>query len=201
MKILLLALLLSPARYGWYGNFITPEERMYAIAQLEDSQQKLLDALAGLTQEQLNFKPSPEKWSIAEVVEHIGLAETGIGQIVLQTLKTATDSTRRTEITVTDGQIRPILTNRNGKVQSPEKIKPTGRFSTIEQAIGFFKNARQRNIELIKTTTENLRDRYWQHPATGTIDLYQSILLIAAHCERHTAQIKEIKTAVGYPDN
>ena len=37
------------------------------------------------------------------------------------------------------------------------------------------------------------------HPEMGVMDGYQWLLLIAAHCERHTAQILEIKAMPGYP--
>ena len=180
-------------------NLLTEPERQYAVTQLEASRQKLLATIEGLSEAQLNFKPAPDKWSIAEVIEHIGLAEKGIGQIVQQTLKAPADSAKRKEITVTDEQVRQRLTNRSGKAQSPEIIKPTRRFKDIKLAIGFFTNARNKNIEFIQSTQEDLRDRFWQHPATGVIDLYQAILLISAHCERHTAQIEEVKAGSNFP--
>lgn len=147
-------------------NGLTVKERNDAVALLESGRQKLLTEIVGLSEAQLKFKPSPDKWCIAEVMEHIGLTEMGIGEIVQQKLKTPADSTKRTEIKVTDEQIKQRLNNRSGKVQSPEIIKPTGRFTDIKQAIAFFTNARNVNIEFIQTTQEDLKDRYWQHPAT-----------------------------------
>ncbi|MBC7867552.1 MAG: DinB family protein, partial [Gloeobacteraceae cyanobacterium ES-bin-316] len=148
---------------------LTTEERQAAVKQMEESRQTLLSELNGLSDSQVKFKPEEGKWSIAEVAEHISMAETGIAGIIQQTLKTSVDSSRRKEIKVSDQQIRKILTNRNGKVQSPEVLKPTGKFADIQQATGYFINARNKNIEFIKNTQENLRQRYWQHPATGVI--------------------------------
>jgi DinB superfamily len=202
LSIMKLILLLSSLLVGGIllpPNSLTETERHYAVSLLESSRAKLLVQLDGLTEAQLKFKPAPDKWSISEVVEHIGLAEMGIGSIVQQTLKSPADSSRRKEIKVTDEKVRQIITNRAGKVQAPEVIKPAGRFSDIKQAIGFFTDARNKNIEFIQTTQEDLRGRYWQHPATGVIDLFQAVLLISAHCERHTAQIVEIKHAAAYP--
>ncbi|MBX9782475.1 MAG: DinB family protein [Chitinophagaceae bacterium] len=201
MKLILLLSALLVSSHFSSTNALTEAERKYAVEMLQNSREKLLAELDGLTATQLNFKPAPDKWSIAEVVEHIGLAEMGIGQIVQQTLKAPVDSAKRKEIKVTDEQIRLVLTNRTGKVKSPEIIKPTDRFPEIKQAISFFTTARNKNIEFIKSTQEDLRNRYWQHPATGVIDLYQTILLISAHCERHTAQIKEIKADSNFPAN
>lgn len=199
MKALLLLIGLSFSTPFLTGTPITDTERKHALEQLELSRQSLLTELEGLSPAQLNFKPAADKWSIAEITEHIGLAEMGIGQIVQQTLATPADSLRRKEIKVTDEKIRKILTNRRGKAQSPEMIKPTGRFTNMEMAINFFSNARKNNMALVQSTQEDLRNRYWQHPATGVIDLYQTILLMSAHCERHIAQIKEIKAASDFP--
>jgi hypothetical protein len=195
MKLLLfLSLLITFPKTNHYrpSKTLTDTERNYAISQLEESREKLKAVLEGLTADQLAFKASPDTWSMLEIMEHIVLAETGIGQIVAATLQQPADSGRRKEIRVTDIQIRQILTNRTGKATAPEIIRPTGRFGNISLAKTFFDKARDKNIELIRTTQEDLRERYWQHPATGTIDLYQSILLISAHCERHTAQIQEV---------
>ena len=199
MKLILIIVSLLISTNYIKINLLTELERQYAVTQLEASRQKLLTTIEGLSEAQLNFKPAPDKWSIAEVIEHIGLAEKGIGQIVQQTLKAPADSAKRKEITVTDEQVRQRITNRSGKAQSPEIIKPTGRFKDIKLAIGFFTNARNKNIEFVQSTQEDLRDRFWQHPATGVIDLYQAILLISAHCERHTAQIEEVKAGSNFP--
>jgi hypothetical protein len=37
------------------------------------------------------------------------------------------------------------------------------------------------------------------HPMLKTIDAYQVMLLLSAHCERHTAQIDEVKADPHYP--
>lgn len=178
---------------------LTQAERKYGVDQLTESSDKLLSVLKNLTIVQQNFKPAPDKWSIAEVLEHIAFTEVGLSQIVEQTLKAPTDSLKRAEIKVSDVQIKKILTNRNGKAQSPEILKPTGKFNSIDEAIKYFDTQRKKNISFIETTDENLRDRFWKHPATGVIDLYQTILLVSAHCERHTAQIEEIMKDKNFP--
>lgn len=178
---------------------VNPHIQSRIYGQMNISRHNLLTEIEELLEARLSFKPAPYKWSVAQIVEHIGLAEMGIRQIAQQTFKAPADSARRKEINVTDEQVRQRLTNRSGKVQSPEMTKPTGSFNNIKQAIIFFTNARNKNIEFIQTTTEDLRIRFWQHPATGTINLYQAILIISAHCERHTAQIVEIKRISGWP--
>ena len=42
---------------------------------LESTKKGVVDATKGLSDAQWNFKPAPDRWSIAEVMEHLAAAE------------------------------------------------------------------------------------------------------------------------------
>jgi len=73
MKLMLLvvALLLTPM----VDQTLSPAERDHAVAELESSRKVFLEATSGLSEAQWNFKPAPDRWSIAECAEHIGVTE------------------------------------------------------------------------------------------------------------------------------
>ena len=48
----------------------------------------------------------------------------------------------------------------------------------------------------MRETSDALRDRFAPHPFAGMIDGYQWILFLAAHTDRHAAQIEEIRSAL-----
>jgi DinB superfamily len=181
------------------GVVLTEAERSWLVGQLTQSQKKFEASVANLTEAQLSFKSDTLKWSIVEVIEHVTLAENGIFSIVQSTLQKPTQPEKRAEIKVTDAQIPLILTNRKGKVQAPEILKPTGKFPNSKYAIGNFQQQRAKAIDFVKTTQDDLRNRFWQHPATGVVDLYQTITLMSAHLERHTLQIEEVKAQASFP--
>src|SRR6266508_1822590 len=54
---------------------LSPEERQAAIKYLEETRQKVLDSMKDLSDAQWKFKPAPERWSAAEVAEHIAVSE------------------------------------------------------------------------------------------------------------------------------
>ena len=54
---------------------MTEAERAEVIELLLKSEQEMLQAIDGLTDQQWTFKPTPERWSVGEVVEHIVLAD------------------------------------------------------------------------------------------------------------------------------
>lgn len=180
-------------------NTLTDAERKHALDLLQKTREDLIESVKGLSNEQLTYKPGPSRWSIAECLEHIALAETGIFQMEQGAMKAPADPAKRSEITVTDEQVVQILTNRSGKMQSPDIIKPTGRFPSAQASLQAFSQQREKVMDYIKTTPDDLRTHYWKHPATGTIDAYQTLLLIAAHMERHRLQIEEVKASAGFP--
>ena len=54
---------------------LTQAEKEHALQYLEATKQDVLDATKGLSQAQWNFKPAPDRWSVAQVMEHIAAAE------------------------------------------------------------------------------------------------------------------------------
>src|ERR1700690_923000 len=51
------------------------EDRHQAVTSLEKPRAGVLAATKGLPEAQWNFKPGPDRWSVAEVTEHIAAAE------------------------------------------------------------------------------------------------------------------------------
>jgi hypothetical protein len=64
-----------------------------------------------------------------------------------------------------------------------------------------FKVKREYMIAFVKTTDQNLRNHFGKHLAFGTIDAYQWILIVAAHCERHTLQSTKLSLGVLFQKN
>ena len=54
---------------------LTAEEREAALRSLEGTEDAFLQSIAGLSDKQWRFKPGPDRWSIAEVSEHIAISE------------------------------------------------------------------------------------------------------------------------------
>ena len=54
---------------------LTQAEKDKALAYLESTKNDVLDATKNLSTAQWNFKAAPDRWSIAECIEHIAAAE------------------------------------------------------------------------------------------------------------------------------
>jgi hypothetical protein len=168
-----------------------------ALALLESSKKGVLAATKGLSEAQWNFKPAPEKWSIAECMEHIAAAEDFIrGNIVENVMKAPAVPDR--DIAKIDAGILAMVPDRSNKVQAPEPIRPINRYGSPQAAIKHFVESRATTEDFLKKTAD-LRGHGVDSPLGGKWDAYEFILLIGAHSERHTKQIEEVKTSPGYP--
>ncbi|MBC7798538.1 MAG: DinB family protein [Pyrinomonadaceae bacterium] len=182
---------------------LTAKEREQAVQYLKETKQKFLNSINGLTAEQWNFKPAPERWSIAEVAEHIGIAEqTILGMVQTKIVKSPGSPEMRAEAKGKDEIILKIIPNRAaGKAQAPEILKPVGKWKTQESLIKDFNVNRTNTVTYVSNTKDALRDHFAPHPVFKTLDAYQWLLFLAAHSERHTAQIIEVKNDPNFPKN
>ena len=179
---------------------LTADERDAALKNLQATHDAFLKSIAGLSEKQWRFKPAPDRWSVAEVSEHIAIAESLIfGVVQKQVLMSPIDPAKRAEVAGKDELILTKVPDRSHKVQAPEILKPTNRFATREENIKAFEDARKATMDYVRTTQDDLRDHFGPHPALGTLDGYQWILLISAHSERHTKQIEEVKADPNFP--
>ena len=180
---------------------LSKQERKMAANMLKETKKYFLKNVKGLSDAQLDFKAAPEKWSIRQCMEHIALTESLLDQVMQGIMKAPANPEKRSEIKIKDEEMYPMITDRSKKAQAPEAIQPKGSFKTAEEAITAFTTGRDKHIDYIKTTEEDLRNHCSAHPAFGMLDAYQWMLLVAAHSKRHTLQIEEVKAAPGYPVN
>jgi len=74
---------------------------------------------------------------------------------------------------------------------------PTNRFSSPDGSLKHFVESCAMTEQYLKTTN-GLRGHVMDGPV-GKMDGYEFVLFIAAHCERHTKQINEVKADPNFP--
>jgi hypothetical protein len=178
---------------------LTNAERAAALAELEASRDRLLRDLDGLTGEQWENRPSPDRWSIGECAEHITAAEVPLPKLYKSPIAVEPPAQERPQIRNKDDYVRRVLRDRSGHQEAPERLHPKGRFPTPEDTVRTFRERRDANLDFVRVTSDALRDWFAPHPFAGLIDGYQWILFLAAHTDRHCEQIEEIRSSLGLP--
>lgn len=176
---------------------VTQAEKDRALQYLESTKKGVLEATKGLSEAQWNFKPAPDRWSVAQVMEHIAAAEDFIRGLVKEKVMLAPAGEAGRDVKKTDETVLAMIPDRTNKVQAPEPLVPTNRFGTPEGSIRHFVESRAMTEDFLKTTA-GLRDHVSDSPL-GKLDGYEFVLFIAAHSERHTKQINEVKADPNFP--
>ncbi|MGH9631765.1 MAG: DinB family protein [Bryobacteraceae bacterium] len=175
---------------------LSQRDRDIAMSYMHATRKQVLDTLAGLSEEQLKYKPAPDRWSIAEVAEHLIASEGMIADFAKTGLKQSAPDPGADK--VDDKALIERMTDRSTKAQAPKEMQPTGRWKSREELERAFKKTRDENIAFLRDTQEDLRGHYVKGPA-GMIDVYQGFLFIGAHTERHLKQMAEVKQSPGFP--
>jgi uncharacterized damage-inducible protein DinB len=179
---------------------LTPQEREFALKSLQTTHDKFLQSIAGLSEKQWTFKPGPDRWSVAEVSEHITVSESALlGLVQKQLMGSPSAPEKREQVKGKDEMILQKIPDRSHKAQAPEFLRPTGRWATEADLTKAFEESRRVTMDYVRTTDDDLRDHFFDHPVFGTLDGYQWLLLLSAHSERHTAQIEEVKADPNFP--
>ena len=178
---------------------LTEEERANALEELNKSKKQLLSTLDGLSEDQLSFKPEPGSWSVAEIVEHLAISENTFNQMIKGVLETPADPSRRTEVQMKDDELLAIIRDRSNKVKTSEPFEPSGKFGSFEETLESLLTKRDKHIEYMRTTEDDLRNHYGKLPF-GTVDAYQMILFMSGHMDRHIAQMEEVINHEDFPE-
>ena len=184
---------------------LSPGDKDKALQLLESTKKDVLDASSGLSEAQWNFKSASDRWSVAECMEHIAAAEDFIRGLIIEKIVVAPapPAGPDRDVAKIDAGIIANVPDRTNKVQAPEPLKPTNRFGSPQGSIDHFVETRAKTEDFLKTTP-GLRDHAIDSPGDGKYgkwDAYEFVLLIAAHSERQTNQIKEVKADPNFPKN
>ena len=182
------------------GNTLTDQERAEAVKYFEETRRNFLDAIKGLSDAQWKYKPGPNRWSIAEVAEHIAISEETLFSLVTgQLMRTPASPEKKEAAKGKEGVILASVMNRSVKGQAPEMLKPANRWATQEDLVKAFNASRDKTISYLKESQDDLRSHFYAHPVYKELDAYQWLIFISGHSARHTAQINEVMEDPGYP--
>jgi uncharacterized damage-inducible protein DinB len=177
---------------------MTPAERDKLLKNLEESRERLLLMAKNLSREQLHYRPAPDRWTVAECLEHISMVEARVLGAIQKTLEAGPEPSKRSALEGKDDALVAGVVARIARFKAPEPLVPTGRWPD-DQLLKEFEGTRQQTRAFAASTTADLRRHFYKHPALGDLDLYQWMLLIAGHCDRHRVQSEEVMASPDFP--
>jgi DinB superfamily len=173
---------------------------------LRQTQDGAIGATKGLSEAQWNFKPAPDRWSIAEILEHVIFVQERVLGPMREQLAAAPPPPSDYDREQIDAIVLHQFPDRLSKIPSPEFLHPTGRWAPSEALDRMVRNCACMN-ELLESAPdlrqhaiEALPLKLISQGKYKFMDGYQWLLAAAAHTERHTKQILEVKAHVNFPE-
>jgi hypothetical protein len=182
---------------------LTSSEIEQANLHLQQTQNGVIGAIKRLSEAQWAFKPAPDRWSIAEIVEHMIFVQERVLGTLRDQLLTAPAGPADRRV---DAIIINQFPNRLTKFSAPEFLLPKGGLKLSEGLDRVATNTR-RLAECL--ATPDLRLHVLESPPLKAVSKnehqvmegYQWILAVSAHTDRHTRQILEVRADPNFPAN
>jgi len=183
---------------------VSDAEMQDLIKLIDDTQATLMSRVTGLTDEQWNFKPNPNRWSVGECVEHIAMSERFILQNVQQVIGGPVDAEWATKSAGKLAIVKQAVPARGpqgqGGVQAPEPLQPVNKWNR-QKGIEQFYSAHGEIRAYVETMNREIKNRGMQHPvpALGWLNGHDWLNMILYHTVRHTKQLIEVQEDPNYP--
>lgn len=153
----------------------------------------LIGFVTKLTDEQTSTPADGEKWSIAEIVEHVSIVDGGMYRICGKLLRKSEADGK-----LSDGSID--LSNflakaaeaGSAKLEAPDMVRPTGEKS-IAESLAVLEQNQQAFRELLPMFEKfDGNANKFPHPYFGDLSAVEWLVLAGGHEARHLGQIQRI---------
>lgn len=155
-----------------YAKFLGDQEPIPVITATVERIRSLIDSLSPA---QVDRNPEPGKWSIREIVAHLADCEL-----------------------VFAVRLRQTLAEEHHIIQPFDQTVWGERYAAydLNSALAMFTAARNWNLKLLTTVTEDDRHHPVTHPERGTMTLWTLVETMAGHDINHLQQIERLAKTV-----
>ncbi|MFL6373968.1 MAG: YfiT family bacillithiol transferase [Pyrinomonadaceae bacterium] len=161
-------------------NFeLSPAARLERTATIRELPQKMRDAVAGLSEEQLDTEYRPDGWTVRQTVHHVADSHS--------------NSLTRFKLALTEDEpptIRPYYEDRWAEL-GDSKLP-------IDVSLNLIDGLHTRWVALMDSMSDADFNKKFIHPETGEWTLDGALALYAWHSRHHTAHITSLRERMGW---
>jgi phage host-nuclease inhibitor protein Gam len=176
------------------------------ISQFDKIGREVEDLLTSLNNEQVNWKPSPKSWSVAECIKHLNKT---LEEYLPNLEKTVNDAEQKDfvvkdpiKFTITGRFFKSFEPPYKLKLKTPKIFKPEVSFIEKEKLLNDYKSLHEKLIQLIKKSElTDLNRTKLSSPVTSLIKvrLGEYFVFTASHERRHLWQAKKVLERGNFP--
>lgn len=169
------------------------------MAHLDRARTDLRAAVDSVPADRRQERPGADRWSVAEVLEHLSLVEARIAAMLARAIEAAkaagvaAETSRTSVLTQLDAA---RVANRGQRFTAAENAAPTGRIDADAAWIRLGETRAALEAALRSGDGLALETITEPHRRLGPLNVYQWVIFAGGHESRHAEQIREIAGAL-----
>ncbi len=178
------------------------------VAEAEKNNDAARNLASGLNEDQLNWKPAPERWSIAQCLEHLAVTSSKFDPYFASVLARA----RKTKLIESAVSYRPtlvggwlikqVMPGTKRKVPAPKVFRPS-ESSVIHGALESFLKQQEKFLQFVRATDGvDYNKTRLRSPGTQLMrySLSDAFVVTVVHGQRHLGQARRVRETPGFPN-
>ena len=164
--------------------------------------------VSSLSEAQLNWKPAPDKWSIAQCLEHLAVTSSKFGPYFTAALARArkkwpvTSSPSYRPTLIGGWLIKQVVPETGRNLPAPKVFRPS-ESSNIQASLESFLEQQERFIKFVRETDGvDYNKTRLRSPVTPLMrySLADAFVVTVVHGQRHLAQARRVREMAGFPN-
>jgi hypothetical protein len=163
------------------------------MSYVEEKRKELLQSFAGVPGDRLCRRAATDGWSVAEILEHLRMVESGIARLITKRVGQAREAglgKEKSTASVMQSFDRYSAVLEGAVLKSPATVQPRADVDISEALEGLESSREALRAAVVSANGLSLSEIKHTHPVLGELDLYQWLIFVGQHEGRHKKQIE-----------
>ncbi len=186
----------------------SPDLLQTIVNETEKNSEAARQLVSGLSEAQLNWKPDPDKWSIAQCLDHLAVTSKKFDAYFTVAL---TRGRKKWPVSTGPGYrpslmggwlIKQVTPETGRNLPAPKVFRPS-ESSTIQGALESFLKQQERFLAFVRETAGvDYNKTRLRSPVTPLMrySLADAFVVTVVHGQRHLAQARRVRETSGFPN-
>lgn len=160
---------------------------------VEEKRRELLQSFEGVDGDRLCRRAAPDGWSVAEILEHLRMVESGVARLITKRVGQAKEAGLGEEKSTSS--VMPSFNPYSAMLeravlQAPATVQPRENIDISDALEGLESSREALRAAVVSASGLALGEIKHTHQILGELDLYQWLIFVGQHEGRHRKQIE-----------
>jgi hypothetical protein len=160
---------------------------------VEEKRRELLQSFEGVDGDRLCRRAAPDGWSVAEILEHLRMVESGVARLITKRVGQAKEAGLGEEKST--ASVLPSFSPYSAMLekavlQAPATVQPRANIDISDALEGLESSREALRAAVVSASGLALGEIKHTHQILGELDLYQWLIFVGQHEGRHRKQIE-----------